>query len=546
MPEASLSTLDRAAVLDRLERERFDIAVIGGGISGAGIAREAALRGASVALLESADFASGTSSRSSKLIHGGLRYLALGDVALVRSTALERKEIHRLAPHLAEPRFMLVPARSRAALLKFRAGLTAYEKLGGVTGDDLHRTFTGDELAREEPLLDRRRFPFACAYREYLTDDAHLVLANLRHAAEHGAAVLNYAGVTSIEVEGGRAAGVSARCGETGREVRVRARCVINAAGPWVEAVQRLERPDAPPLLHLSKGVHVVFPADRLPVRHMLVLGTDDRRSIFAIRRGGVVYLGTTDTSYAGSCREWPEIEERDAAYLLDPLSRYLAPPLPAISDAVAAWAGLRPLVAQPGKPPTEISRRDEIAVGPRGVVTLAGGKLTGYRPTARRTLEVAADAAGLSLAAPAEEEPPLPGGDFDGNLDALGAAIAGETGIARDCADRLVRLHGSESRDVVKLGSAPLLPGAPVLTGEVDFAVLHEGAARVEDVIYRRIRSALYVPEARDRGVLPVAARMAALLGWDAARRLREIDGVRARLAADLAFRDEAAEESA
>jgi glycerol-3-phosphate dehydrogenase len=543
---ASISARDRSAVLDRLERERFDVVVIGGGISGAGIAREAVLRGASVALLEAADFASGTSSRSSKLIHGGLRYLAMGDVALVRSTALERREIHRLAPHLAEPRFMLMPARSRASLLKFRAGLTAYEKLGAVSGDDLHRTFSGDELAAEEPLLDRERYPYACAYREYLTDDAHLVLANLRDAAARGAAVLSHAEVTAIELMAGRAAGVTARCAETSRSVRVRARSVINAAGPWVEAVRRLEEPEAPPLLHLSKGVHVVFPAEALPVRHMLVLGTDDRRSIFAIRRGGVVYLGTTDTSYAGACREWPEIEVDDVAYLLAPLSRHLAAPLPAVSDAVAAWAGVRPLVAEPGKPPTEVSRRDEIMVGPSGVVTLAGGKLTGYRPTARRTLEVAAQAAGVSLAPPLAQDPPLPGGDFAGSLDALAARVASETGVARDASDRLVRFHGGETRDVVALGAAPLVPGAPVLSGEVDFAVLHEGAARVEDVIYRRIRSALYVPEARDRGVLPVAARMAALLGWDDARRQREIDAVRARLASDLAFRDRADEESA
>jgi glycerol-3-phosphate dehydrogenase len=546
MPVASLSTLHRAAILDRLERERFDVAVIGGGISGAGIARDAALRGAAVALLEARDFASGTSSRSSKLIHGGLRYLALGDVALVRSTALERKQIHRLAPHLAEPCFMLVPARSRAALLKFRAGLTAYEKLGAVSGGDLHRTFAGDELAAEEPLLDRERHPYACAYREYLTDDAHLVLANLRDAAARGAAVVSHAEVTAIELEGGRAAGVTARCAETGRSVRVRARSVINAAGPWVEAVARLEQPEAPPLLHLSKGVHVAFPAGKLPVRHMLVLGTDDRRSIFAIRRGGVVYLGTTDTSYAGACREWPEIEERDVAYLLAPLARYLAPPLPEVADAVAAWAGLRPLVAEPGKPPTEISRRDEIAVGPRGVVTLAGGKLTGYRPTARRTLEIAAESAGVALAPAPVEDPPLPGGDFAGDLDALAAALAAGSGIARDAADRLVRLHGSESRDVVALGDEPLVPGAPVLAGEVDFAVRHEGAVHVEDVIYRRIRSALYVPEARDRGVEPVAARMAALLGWDGARSRREIDAVHARLSADLGFLGRAAKETA
>jgi glycerol-3-phosphate dehydrogenase len=534
----TLSTLDRPTVLSRLTREVFDLVVIGGGISGAGIAREAALRGASVALLEARDYASGTSSRSSKLIHGGLRYLALGDVALVRTTALERKVIRRLAPHLCEPRWMVVPARSRASLLKFRAGLTTYEKLGAVEKADLHRSWSGDELAQEEPLLDRDRFPYACAYREYLTDDAHLVLANLRQAVQHGAAVLNHAPVTAIRTQSGRACGVDATCRESGAELHVRGRGVINAAGPWVECVQRLEDPAAKPLLHLSKGVHVAFPAERLPVRHMLVLGTEDKRSIFAIRVGETVYLGTTDTSYPHGEDVWPEIRLSDVEYLTRPVERHLRCTAPRPDEAVAAWAGLRPLVAQPGRPPTEMSRRDEIRVGPHGLVTLAGGKLTGYRPTAQETLARSAALTGISLAPPLDEEPPLPGGDFDGDLDALAAAAQREFGLDADTAARLVRLYGSETRTLAASGGGPLVPGAPVLASEVEYAVRALGAVHVEDVVYRRIRTALYVPSARESGVEPVAEIMAGLLGWDDARRRAEIDETRGRLAADLGFR--------
>src|SRR5262245_43200323 len=291
----ALATLARGAVLDRLERERFDCLVIGGGISGAGLAREASLRGLSVALLEAEDFASGTSSRSSKLVHGGLRYLAMGDVALVHKTARERKEIFRLAPHLAERRWLVVPTRSYAGLLKMRTAITTYEKLGGVTRADRHRNWSADDLAREEPTIDRAAFKHAVAYREYLTDDAHLVLANLRAAVGDGAAVLNHAPVDAIVRENGVASGVEASCRFTGRRVRVRARCVVNAAGPWVEAVRRLEDAASPPLLHLSKGVHVAVRAERLPVRHMILCTTRDRRSIFVIRHGAVVYIGTTD-----------------------------------------------------------------------------------------------------------------------------------------------------------------------------------------------------------------------------------------------------------
>jgi glycerol-3-phosphate dehydrogenase len=541
MAAAALSSLERERVLDRLEREAFDLVVIGGGISGAGIAREATLRGLSVALLEADDYAAGTSSRSSKLIHGGLRYLAHGDVALVRKTALERKRIHALAPHLAEPRWMLVPTRSRAGLLKFRAGIGTYEKLGAVADADRHRSFDAQELAREEPLLDREQFPFACAYREYATDDAHLVLANLRAAAALGAAVLNRVPVESIERPGGgRAEAVGIHCLETGRRTRVRARCIINAAGPWVENVQCLERPDAPPLLHLSKGVHVVIPAERLPVHHMLVLSTSDRRSIFAIRRGESVYVGTTDTSYAGEQRIWPEILREDVEYLLAPLARYLRGPAPTPDDVVGAWAGLRPLVAQPGKPPSEISRRDEIRVGPGGVVTLAGGKLTGYRPMARETLERAAAESDLRLAPAPVDEPPLPGGDFSGSLESLAAELGTQTGLPEATNARLVRLYGRESFELAALGHEALIADAPILAGEVDWSVTHEGAMTLIDVLYRRMRVPLYVPSAREAVLEPLAAKLASLLDWSAERRQAELDAARTRLAEDLAFRSE------
>jgi glycerol-3-phosphate dehydrogenase len=533
----ALDARARARILARLESERFDLAVIGGGIGGAGIAREAARRGLRVALLEARDFASGTSSRSSKLIHGGLRYLAMGDVPLVRTTALERGEVHRIAPHLAEPRWMLVPARSRAGLAKFQIGLTAYEKLGAVEAADLHRTWSGEDLAREEPLLDAVRYRYACVYREYVTEDARLVLANLRSAAADGAALLSHAPVLGLALESGRATGLEVRCALGGGDVRVRARAVINAAGPWVDEVVHLESPGAAPRLHLSKGVHLVLRAERLPVRHLAVLQTEDRRSIFAVPRGGCVYLGTTDTSYGGVAEEWPGVTRADVDYLLAPVNRdFQVPPLRP-SDVVAAWAGLRPLVAEPGKAAREMSRKDELWVGPAGVVTLAGGKLTGYRPMARATLARAAELARLALAE-ATEEPPLAGGDFAGDAgDLAGALLREEPELAVDAAARLARLYGSEARDVLRLGSQPLVAGAPLVAGEIDWAVTREGAARLEDVHYRRTRAALYDPAAREAALAPAAERMAALLGWSDARREDEVAGVRARLAADLAF---------
>ena len=534
--------LERSRALARLEGERFDCAVVGGGITGAGIAREAARRGLAVALLEAEDFAAGTSSRSSKLIHGGLRYLAMGDVATVRQTALERKAIRRIAPHLAEPRWMLVPARSRAGLAKIRVGLAAYEKLGAIEPADRHHNWSSDDLARGEPALDREAYPFACLYREYLTDDARLVLANLRAAAADGAVALNYAPVRRVLVEDGRACGVVAECAESGRRVRVRARCVINAAGPWVDAVRALEDPAARPLLHLSKGVHVVLRRERLPLRNVVVMNAGGGRSIFAVPRGPVVYVGTTDTTHGAGHALWPAIEPGDVLYLLAPLARTFAGRPVGPEEVVAAWAGLRPLLAQPGKPPQEISRRDEVMLGPAGVVTIAGGKLTGYRPMARAALERAAQEAGLRLADAPGEEAPLPGGDFDGDLDRLAAQVAAGAGVPITCARRLARLYGAEACAVAALGAEPLCEDRDVLAGEVEWAVRREGALRLEDVLYRRLRTALYRPQARETAVDPAARRMAALAGWSDERTEREMAAVRARLRADLAFREEAA----
>ncbi len=532
----------RSAALADLERRRFDLIVIGGGITGAGIAREASRRGLEVALFDATDFAAGTSSRSSKLIHGGLRYLAMGDVATVRATALERKVIHRLAPHLAEPHWMLVPTRSRAGLLKVRAGVTTYEKLGAVEQADRHFNWGQDDLAEHEPTLDRDLYHHACVYREYLTDDARLVLANLRAAAAAGAVVLNHAPVEAITKEGARADGVEVACQVSGARARVRGRCIVNATGPWVDSLRALEDDSAAPRLLLSKGVHIVLRRERLPVRHILILDTRDKRSIFVIPRGRSVYVGTTDTTYDRGHEVWPEIRLEDVRYLLEPLERsFTVDPL-GPRDVFAAWAGLRPLIFKEGsKSPSEIPRKDEVWIGPAGMVTIAGGKLTGYRPMAQATLETAAEAAGFRLGE-APDEQALPGGEFGGDVDALAAELARGSDLAGSTATRFARLYGSEAHQVLALGAEPLTPDPDVLTGEVDWAVREEWAVQLADVVYRRLRPALYHPEAREAGLEPIARRMGSLLGWDAETERREIAETRALLDAELAFRDEVA----
>ena len=547
MTRTALDALDRAGTLRALQGRSFDLLVVGGGITGAGVARDAALRGLSVALIEAEDFSAGTSNRSSKLIHGGLRYLAMGDVALVRETALERKAVHAMAPHLAEPCWMLVPARNRASLLKFMAGITAYEKLGAVEKRDVHRNWNSDELARFEPQLDRDAHPFACVYREYLTDDARLVLATLRAATGAGAVVASRLRAESMLREGTRVIGVRARCGLAGDEIEVRATTVVNATGPWAETVAGLESESdaggtaagdaAEGRLHLSKGVHVVVPAERLPINNLIVMNTPDKRSIFAIPRGDTVYLGTTDTSYHGDRWLWPEIDREDVSYLLEPITRYFKVPALRPEDVIAAWSGLRPLIAEPGKSAKEMSRKDEIWNGSGGMLTIAGGKLTGFRKMAEDVLDAVARARGTTL--PEAPGPTvMPGGDFEGDLEALARGLPGVDNLGRGCADRLVRLYGSEAREVLELGAEPLVPGGELVLGEVDWSVRREATFELEDLIYRRTRAAWYSPAERAAVLAPAAERMAALLGWDAAERDRQIAQVQARFDDEMAFR--------
>ena len=536
-PANSLTPNSRSALLAGLAGERFDLVVIGGGITGAGVARDAARRGLRVALVEKDDFAAGTSSRSSKLIHGGLRYLAMGEVGMVRETARERQAVHQMAPHLAEPCWMLVPARNRASLMKVRAGIGTYEKLGAVSDSDRHLSWDQGDLAEEEPSLRRDEYPWACAYREYMTDDARLVLAVLRDAVGAGAVVASRLPVVDVIREGDQVDGVVAACGVSGDQVEIRADAVVNAAGPWVEHLARFEQEAATDRLHPSKGIHIVVDAARLPVQNLVIMDTTDKRSVFVLPRGDVVAIGTTDTSYEGKRLLWPEIELTDVEYLLHPLKHYFELEPLGLDDVVAAWSGVRPLVAQQGKEATEISRKEEVWVGTGGMITIAGGKLTGFRTMAMTVLDFVAKRLGRPLA-PGPGPDPIPGGDLSSKLDGYATSVAAASGVKQAVADRMVRLYGDETSQVLALGQESLVPGGRVVAGEVDWAVKVDGALTLEDLIYRRTRAAWYTPAERDDLLAPAASLMGDLLGWDEVRTAAEIDAVRTRYASELQFK--------
>jgi len=461
----------------------------------------------------------------------------MGDIGLVRETARERQAVHQMAPHLAEPCWMVVPSHSRASLMKVRAGIGTYEKLGAIGNSDRHLSWDQDDLAEEEPSLKRDEYPWACAYREYMTDDARLVLAVLRDAVGAGAVVASRLPVVDVIWEGGQVAGVVTECALADDRVEIRADAVVNATGPWVERLAHLEDQKTTDRLHPSKGIHVVVDAARLPARNLVLMSTPDKRTIFVLPRGDTVAIGTTDTSYLGDKLLWPEIERSDVEYLLQPLKRYFDVEGLEFDDIIAAWSGVRPLVAQKGKEATEISRKEEAWVGTGGMITVAGGKLTGFRTMAKTVLDFVAERLGRSLG-PSPGPDPIPGGKLTSNLDIHAASVAAAVGLKGPLADRLVRLYGDETNQVLALGHQPIVTGGRVVAGEVEWAVQVDGALTLEDLIYRRTRAAWYTPAERDDLVAPAASLMGDLLGWDKARTAAEIDAVRARFASELQFK--------
>ena len=526
MNSPDLDLRDRTALFRMLASQQFDVAVIGGGITGAGIARDAAMRGLSVTLVEARDFASGTSSRSSKLVHGGIRYLAQGDMAVVREASLERKIVRAIAPHLARRTLFVVPARNVAGIARFRTGLWTYEKLGSVERDDRHELWNNERLKREEPALITEGLAGAIVYPEYVTDDGRLTLANIRSAAAHGAVVANYAAVTGIDCVNGAAEALTVVDGlNADNQARLRARVIVNAAGPWADQVRKLEYADAGTRLALSKGIHLVVSRQRLPIHHTVTMTAADRRGVFVVPREGVAYLGTTDTFYPDS-DYWPAITGEDVDYLLaaangvfsvEPLTR---------RDVIGVWSGIRPLIAEPGKKaPSEISRRDEVMEGPAGIITISGGKLTAYRRMADRIVDLALKRLGRSAPGGTTAEEALPGGALSETPSALSARLAAG-GMEAEQAARLVMLYGTEAEALVGGGVA----------AEARHAVLKEGALTLEDYWVRRSARARFDLDGGLAALLPAAEAMAPLLGWSEAEIERQVDACRALRRAERA----------
>ena len=388
----------RQQAIQKMAGRELDLVVIGGGITGAGIALDAASRGLAVGLLEQSDFAFGTSSRSTKLIHGGLRYLKQLEFGLVKEVGSERAIVHRLAPHLVVPEKMLLPLYEKKGLGYWLTsiGLKIYDLLAGVKPEDQRRMLTRKQTLKREPLLKAADVKGGAIYAEYRTDDARLTIEIIKTAFEKGALLANYSSVSDFLYEGEKVSGVMVTDLITGTIFSIQAKVVVNAAGPWVDELRKIDHSKNARLndkigqgkrLHLTKGVHVVVANDRFPVKQAIYFDVEDGRMIFAIPRGRTTYIGTTDTNYNGSKDDVSATTE-DALYIINAVNRTFPKVALTLHDIESSWAGLRPLIHEEGKSASELSRKDEIFESESGLISIAGGKLTGYRKMAERIVD--------------------------------------------------------------------------------------------------------------------------------------------------------------
>lgn len=386
----NLSALNRDKIIANLSSEVYDLVIIGGGVTGAGIALDAASRGLKVALVEKDDFASGTSSKSTKLIHGGLRYLKQFEIGLVREVGRERAIVHRLAPHLVLAEKMLLPLVKGGTYGEFATsvGLWVYDVLAGVAGDDKRRMLEKHETIEMEPLLREDILTGSGFYAEYRTDDARLTIEIIKTAAKFGATSINYVKAVDFIYENKTVQGIVCENTLDGGQFHINAHYVVSAAGPWVDDLRKVDNSLQGKHLFLSKGVHIVVPRDRFPVHHSVYFDVPDGRMIFAIPRHRITYIGTTDTPYQGDINDVP-VHQEDVAYLLEAVNNMFPNVDLKIEDVESSWAGLRPLIHEEGKSASEMSRKDEIFESETGLISIAGGKLTGYRKMSERVIDL-------------------------------------------------------------------------------------------------------------------------------------------------------------
>ena len=538
-----LSPAARADAITRMAGDELDILVVGGGIVGAGSALDAVTRGLSTGIVEARDWASGTSSRSSKLIHGGLRYLEMLDFGLVREALTERGLLlDRIAPHLVKPVPFLYPLQHWGWERAYAgAGIALYDTMaytsGTARGLKHHRHLSRRRALREAPCLRKDALTGAIQYWDAQMDDARYAVTVVRTAASFGALAANRVEVTGFLRQGERVTGVTATDLETGDSFEVRAKQVINATGVWTDDTQAFADTRGQFHVRASKGIHLVVPRDRLPSSTGLILRTE-KSVLFVIPWGRHWIIGTTDTDWS-LAKEHPAASSRDIDYLLEHVNSVLNSPLTR-EDVEGVYAGLRPLLSGESESTSKLSREHVVGHPVPGLVVVAGGKYTTYRVMAADAIDEAARMMDARVPPSCTAEVPLTGADGYQALWNQRRALAATSGVHVARVEHLLNRYGScvhELLDTIRSDpslAAPL-PGADdYLAAEARYAVTHEGARHVDDVLTRRTRISI---EAWDRGVSAapvVAGLMAEVLGWGEEEKKREIELYLARVAAE------------
>ncbi len=534
-----LSSLQRHQTIQLLEQKAFDLAIIGGGITGAGIALDAASRGLKVVLVEKNDFASGTSSRSTKLIHGGLRYLKQLEIGLVRKIGSERAIVHQLAPHLVQAEKMLLPLVEGGTYGKLATsfGLKLYDFLAGVEGDDRRKMLSKEEILALEPLLRSDIVEGGGLYAEYRADDSRLTLEIIKTASKYGALSLNYVQATDfLYGEEGLINGLQCVDANSDHTFKLKAKYVVSAAGPWVDQLRQKNHSLNRKHLFLTKGVHLVVAHHRLPLRQAVYFDVDDGRMIFAIPRYRVTYIGTTDTPYKGDINH-VLTQQSDVDYLLNATNSMFPTVQLTTADVESSWAGLRPLIYEEGKSASELSRKDEIFQSDSGLISIAGGKLTGYRKMAKRVTDLVVEKIehleGRTFKDCQSGQIALTGGPFESAesvefyIKQL-AEIAENQKLSSDHLHYLVANYGRQAESILQLMAALAdEPEVALARAELQFCIEHELCLRPLDFFSRRSGRLYFNLPSIQPVMEPLLMDFAACFGWSETEKVKE----RARL---------------
>lgn len=485
-----------------LKEETFDLFVIGGGITGAGIALDAVTRGLNVGLAEMQDFAAGTSSRSTKLVHGGLRYLKQFEIKEVAELGRERAIVYENGPHVTTPVWMLLPFHKGGTFgsISTSLGLKVYDILAGVKRDERRFMLSAKETSEREPLVKQDGLLGGGIYVEYRTDDARLTIDVIKAAVARGAIAQNYLKVVGIKAKKLAFMEVTVEDQLTGEVYVVMAKKVINATGPWVDDIRRLEGALGDKHLILSKGVHLVFDAADFPLKQAIYFDTKDGRMVFAIPRDGKTYVGTTDTFYEGDPKDIT-ITAEDRTYLLDAI-RFMFPSLHLTEEHIeSGWAGVRPLIHEQGKGPSEISRKDEIWQTDGGLITIAGGKLTGYRKMAEKIIDIVVEQLNeefsTQFGSSITKRLPISGGDisgskFFGHFVEKRTELGQRYGLTAEESKYVAGFYGTNVDKVLDYVSKANGSLPPIVYGQLYYAMNEEAASTPIDFFVRRT-GALY-----------------------------------------------------